>query len=480
MKPFIITLLILGASWPAQASRNSDLAKPSESLIVPIAGNIHGARRTWFKTDLTVRNSALVTQSVIVTFYPADSDNSSGDGVSSGLIQLSARQTVTYEDVVGGYFGRTGIGSIVIQGSYPVMASYRIYTGMTSASADAMPLSDASDVSEERIIGLIHDASFRTNIGIVNLDPMESRTFRISVVGNRDTTIEVTVPPMSVHQEPLPRRSLGHITVSVAIVGPPARYWTAYGTSVDNVTGDSWLQMIARSGIAAHDRPAVSLIVPAVGDKTDVDLTNRGDSALRVALALYALDQPFFYGDPAFESVVDVPPRSTVTLGDPSLSFGAAGALFINPAYSNERGQDPYADLEATYRTWTSAGEHGGSMSRSAAALDVATLPSGDQARVIIGVKLDPDYRCNLGIYAHTYDKRKFHVTATSERGSVTMDVEAGGFALKQFELPAANLGYVTLTITPLDGSSDDLWTAYATSVDRRSGDSWIENAYTD
>jgi hypothetical protein len=485
MRSLFVTLLLLVT---ARA-----YAKPAPNLIVPIAGNIHGAHGTSFKTDLTIRNSAAVAQGIDLTFLPADSDNSSGDGVSAALIQLQPHTTVTYEDVVGGLFARTGIGSILIQAPDRVMASYRIYTqqpgkeGTTSESADALPLSAGSDVSEDRIIGLIHDASFRTNIGIVNLDPTETRTFHVTAVGSRDhATMDVAVPPMSVHQHPLPSVNLGYVTVDVALIGAPSRYWTAYGSSIDNVTGDSWLQMIARSGIVAADQRAFSLIVPVAGNangttphaRTDVTLTNRRDTAQEVAVAYYTAG-PFLYGDPRYETVVTLAPRSTATFLDAFFGASEAGTILINPSYNDQRAQDLDADLEATYRTWIPA-DGGGSMSQSAPALDTSALPPGDQARVIIGVKLDSDFACNVGIYADSYYDRKFRVTAASERGSLTMDVVGGSYAPTQVRLPASDLGYVTLTITPLDVAPGEVWTAYATSVDRRSGDSWLQNAYPD
>jgi energy-converting hydrogenase Eha subunit F len=60
---------------------------------------------------------------------------------------------------------------------------------------------------------------------------------------------------------------------------------------------------------------------------------------------------------------------------------------------------------------------------------------------------------------------------------SALVPVTVPGFSMTQVPLPEANLGYITVTFEPLDDTNSNQWTAFASSVDNHSGDSWLQNA---
>jgi hypothetical protein len=83
------------------------------------------------------------------------------------------------------------------------------------------------------------DPQFRTNAGIVNLDST-SHTFLLTLTGERKSaTLSVEVEPFSMRQVPLPEGDYGALTALFQVTGGGFP-WTAYGSSVDNLTGDGW------------------------------------------------------------------------------------------------------------------------------------------------------------------------------------------------------------------------------------------------
>ena len=367
-----------------------------------------------------------------------------------------------------------------------------------SQSSDAIDFSRVFDGSADppstvaRTAGLRQDAAFRTNVGVFSADPYHTRKFRATAIGERGSqSVILSVEPYSMAQVPLPDGDLGAMSIQFELLNEPALGadypipFVGYGSTVDNLSGDSWMTTAVPFWTTDH-HSAASLIFPA-GDvdgengthfQTDLTLTNYRDVPETVFMSLYA---GFFYGDPISETEVTIPPLWSKTFRgvatDLLLSPGTFGVIVINDLNYYGRAGNADANLSATYRIWTpSTAATGGTMSYSAEAMDLQELPPGNQERVAIGVRLDSQFRCNVGIYSDSYYPSTFRITASSPSGSVTTTVTADSYQLTQVPLPDADLGYVTVTITPLS-LSGERWTAYATSVDNLSGDSWLQNA---
>lgn len=235
-------------------------------LLVPVAGNVEGIGGTHFKTDLIIRNGSNSFQNVQLIFLRANQDNSTPSPTTT-VAHMEALSTFTYEDVFGTLLRQTGLGAILLKATdselgddLPAVpaklhAAYRIYTaqpggnGTTSQSGDAVDLTGSKYFEAGTTAGLRQDQSFRTNVGIVNLSPNAVRTFRVTASGGSGgaVTMDITVPPQSMTQRPLPAASLGNVTLRIELLFPDGEnpaYWTAYGSTVDNITGDSRLQMI--------------------------------------------------------------------------------------------------------------------------------------------------------------------------------------------------------------------------------------------
>jgi hypothetical protein len=92
-------------------------------------------------------------------------------------------------------------------------------------------------------LGLRHDSMYRTNIGIVNLDSV-SHTWTVTINGSHASgSFTVTVLPTSMKQVPLPSGNYGDLLVHVQ-TSASGFWWSAYGASVDNITGDGWISHV--------------------------------------------------------------------------------------------------------------------------------------------------------------------------------------------------------------------------------------------
>ena len=249
----------------------------------------------------------------------------------------------------------------------------------------------------------------------------------------------------------------------------------------------------ASSSIASRRADAVtagrrsSLVIPVAGStpgafgtfwRTDLSVINYRDVEQRVVIT-YSSTGASFYGWSEVEVQVVLPAHSTTTYEDvvPTLFHkNGLGAIHINPTFETTV-FDPAADLDATYRIWTDQPGRGGTMSQASSALHVFELPTGTQTRVIIGARQDANFRCNVGVTYLGYDARSFRITASSASGSVTTTVLVQGYNMAQVALPQGNLGYMTVTVEPLDVLDGEVWSAYASSIDNVSGDAWLQNA---
>ena len=231
-------------------------------LVIGAAGTVQGVSQL-FQTHLMIANFRNETQRVRIDFL--------AQGVAN-----PDPQTETLELGPRNFISRTipweGLGALVLTavnedgtddsaGNFSAIA--RIYSGdacgegTVSQSFKAERVGTISGSTSAYILGLQQDQTFRTNIGIVNLDPDNAYTFNISGSGQGGIgTAQVTVPPMSMVQTPLPpacadgdcTHEYGDLVATVApacfpnpLPCPVPGDWFAYGSSVHNGSGDAWV-----------------------------------------------------------------------------------------------------------------------------------------------------------------------------------------------------------------------------------------------
>lgn len=240
----------------AERKPNAAILTAAPQIALLVAGDVVGGFGTHFRTDATLFNHREVDQSVVINWLPRDQN---GSGVSGVSVTLRAGAFFPMRDVVQ-QLGQTGLGTILItavdgdgnpdpNGSLDAFA--RIYSENTSglgtvsqAEQSVAITTSFSSAMRLNMIGLRQDADFRTNVGIVNFDRNNARTFDVVVSGSGSSaSTSVTVQPASMSQVSIPSGVFSDLVVSVAPQTAGTSLWSAYASSVDNRSGDGWISL---------------------------------------------------------------------------------------------------------------------------------------------------------------------------------------------------------------------------------------------
>ncbi len=234
--------------------------QPQQSSLVSVAGNIHGANGTYFRSDVTLLNWKAQSQDVLVAWLEQGKDGTNAPSFrvtvpSSSLNHATGLMSIppTITDFVG-RLGLSGIGSLLFigvdaNGNFDSQASIdtfsRIWTnqpGSQGTASQSLPSNGLIGLGGNQGVapGLRQDSGFRTNLGLVNLDTQAS-DFIIGASGERKSaTFTVRVPPLSMIQVPVPQGDYGSLAAGFVSQRTGIR-WVGYGSSVDQVTGAGWI-----------------------------------------------------------------------------------------------------------------------------------------------------------------------------------------------------------------------------------------------
>jgi hypothetical protein len=259
MNRFFAIVALIASPLVAAVPQANNVVLPvnaAPQLLVPAGGSTAGAGGTFFRSDITLINFGSTDQRVQLRWLPQ-----AGAGTPMTTeITIPALNIIRSEDFVTNYIGVQGLGSILITGltstgaidtNAKLYASSRIWTpqpgtsGTTSQTLDVIPPSSTA-LTNAAIFGLRRDQRYRANVGIVNLDPTSAATFVISVPTQAVPATEnysVTIPPMSMQQVSLAQSIAILNQINITRASSTAVAWTAYGSSIDNVTGDSWTEL---------------------------------------------------------------------------------------------------------------------------------------------------------------------------------------------------------------------------------------------
>lgn len=229
------------------------MTRPAPQILIAGSGSVQGANGTFFHSDIVLLNYRTVSQRVAFTWIP--------NGQTAGaptIVTINASSGIISDDFVGTILGKSGLGALLITGVdangnldplAQLYATERVWTpqpGTGGTVSQSFPPIATGDINMTRatILGQRISSQFRTNVGVVNLDSV-ARTF--DIVQTTDdpnaplNTTTVTVQPMSMVQVPLPTLASSALQIAVqpqVEINPTL--WMAYGSTVDNNTGDSW------------------------------------------------------------------------------------------------------------------------------------------------------------------------------------------------------------------------------------------------
>jgi hypothetical protein len=226
------------------------------AFLFPSAGSVIGAGGTYWRSDVMLANYRSVAQRIGVGWIAQGVDNSTRP---LQYYSIAANTPVFVADFVANQLGQSGLGSVLVVGAMPTGTAIdtnatldgfsRIWTpqpnasGTVSLSFPGVTFYDSFGSALGYGLGLRHDSAYRTNVGIVNLDSV-SHTWTVTINGSSASgSFNVTVLPASMRQVPLPSGNYGNLLVHLQ-ADAPGFWWTAYGASVDNITGDGWISHV--------------------------------------------------------------------------------------------------------------------------------------------------------------------------------------------------------------------------------------------
>ena len=241
---------------------------PDSEVLLPVVINTPGLNGTFFKTDAFLANFRNINQEVLVRFIP---QGVSAVGQPPLRSALSALTNVAAADVLGPLsdLRMSGVAALLITAVLPgtetpdtsakLLASFRIWTpqpgsaGTTSFGAWGPPSDNVHGLNGAIALGLRQNAAFRTNIGIVNLDPINTRRWTVTIRSSgTPTTLTITLLPLSMQLVAVPAitpSQNGYLSVTFVPFATPGTdfRWSAFGVTADNITGDSWLSLATQS-----------------------------------------------------------------------------------------------------------------------------------------------------------------------------------------------------------------------------------------
>lgn len=250
----VFFILFIAATLNAQLTTQR---AGTSQLLIPAAGAVTGANGTFFRSDITVVNYRTDADQRVRFTWLAQGAN--GIGAPTTDMTLTKATGFTSEDFVTNVLKQSGLGSILvtaldangnIDAGGKLHATARIWSnqpglssGTVSQSFPVMAVSDIN-VTGERLLILSQrrDDRYRTNLGIINLDP-QAQTFRVTVQSSERTEgLIVQLQPLSMTQVSLTGPAVTNLQIGVenATSGFQTARFVAYGSTVDNTTGDSW------------------------------------------------------------------------------------------------------------------------------------------------------------------------------------------------------------------------------------------------
>ncbi len=243
---------------PFRATPNVVLEGAEPGFVLPIVGSAPGANNTFFRSETVIVNRLNRPQNIAIFYFPT-AGGAANCTRASQTMSLPAQSWALWSDFVADYLGTSGLGAVIaigvtssgqVDSSARIDGNSRIWTpvpGTTNgtSSQNFPSVSLGMPAGGQSSFGLRHDEFYRTNWGVFNYG-LTRRTFNGLVNGLRGrSTFSESIDACSLVLKVVPAGTYGGFELYIEAQDGGALYFT-FGSSVDNVTGDSW-SVIGRS-----------------------------------------------------------------------------------------------------------------------------------------------------------------------------------------------------------------------------------------
>ncbi len=232
---------------------------------IPVVANLPGVGGTFWQSDVSIVNLDPQPTSVTLTLIPEirDGGQTFDPMVEPGL-SIPAGGQLTLRNVVQSTFGlidaKGALSVVSTDGASLVLAS-RTFTSSLDGGTYGQDVHGVLVGRRAWLAGLRHDAAYRTNVGVyLPVDPLPGSETAFEIVVRDSIGLEVGRGTFVFPAAGVIQRSLSALGVGMLLDGQvqiecsdPSIAWYAYGSRVDQVTGDAVYR--AAKGLAS-DLPA--------------------------------------------------------------------------------------------------------------------------------------------------------------------------------------------------------------------------------
>ena len=211
--------------------------------IIPVVGHVRGLTDT-FVTDLRLFNRGSRTANVTLVYTPSGADGRTTFGATR--IQIAPSQVFALDDVVFATLQQLGLGHLELQGDVDNLVIFS-RTHTTGEQGDGtlgetIPAVDVREATTEAWLTPIQrDASVRTNVGVAEVAGVRG-FIRIAVfdaaTGREESEVFRPIEPFGHVQLPVIPVDGRLKSVFISVASGESRL-VAYGSRVDNITGDA-------------------------------------------------------------------------------------------------------------------------------------------------------------------------------------------------------------------------------------------------
>lgn len=252
MRPLIVPFLMLfGIAVPAAVPAFGQVSQRPVDAVIPVVGSTAGAFGARFRTEMQLHNAAETRATGWLIF------RAQGPEVPSSPIlpyDLAAHTTISFDDVVE-RFGYSGLGSVdvlVDKGELPMIVTRAYDEQNGSTTGVSVPLVRIDQVltrlDRTALIVPRDRGRYRFNIGLRSMNNVTVlELITRSAAGAQRHRRTLTLQPNELLQQSGDAVAgvtlLANDSVEIRISSGSA---IVYGTTVDNATNDSSLQLLDR------------------------------------------------------------------------------------------------------------------------------------------------------------------------------------------------------------------------------------------